>query len=158
MYFYYVYLFLPHSPTICASCFHSPQLPDVLSLYFSLWQTCITWLSLIFFFFLPFSIHSLSLLSFFFFFFLIHPYCLLPMLSSLPLVALCLRYFVWLTSVTARLCLVFCFVYIVSLGLLSFPVREWIHIHVRVLWKTLFIFYSLRPPRETNNLRIKCTH
>lgn len=67
MYFYYVYLFLPHSPTICASCFHSPQLPDVLSLYFSLWQTCITWLSLIFFFFLPFSIHSLSLLSFFFF-------------------------------------------------------------------------------------------
>lgn len=46
------------------------------------------------------------------------------MLSSLPLVALCLRYFVWLTSVTARLCLVFCFVYVVSLGLLSFPVRE----------------------------------
>lgn len=155
MYFYYVYLFLPHSPTICASCFHSPQLPDVLSLYFSLWQTCITWLSLIFFFSSP-SLFTRCHCCLFFF--KIHPYCLLPMLSSLPLVALCLRYFVWLTSVTARLCLVFCFVYVVSLGLLSFPVREWIHIHVSVLWKTLFIFYSLRPPRETNNLRIKCTH
>lgn len=155
MYFYYVYLFLPHSPTICASCFHSPHLPDFLSLYFSLWQTCITWLSLIFFFSSP-SLFTRCHCCLFFFL-KIHPYCLLPMLSSLPL-ALCLRYFVWLTSVTARLCLVFCFVYVVSLGLLSFPVREWIHIHVRVLWKTLFIFYSLRPPRETNNLRIKCTH
>lgn len=111
------------------------------------------------FLFFPPLLYSLAVtVVFFFFFFLIHPYCLLPMLSSLPLVALCLRYFVWLTSVTARLCLVFCFVYVVSLGLLSFPLREWIHIHVRVLWKTLFIFYSLRPPRETNNLRIKCTH
>lgn len=95
--FLYLYLFLPHSPTICASCFHSPQLPDVLSLYFSLWQTCITWLSLIFFFFLPFSIHSLSLLSFFFFFLntsLLSPsdaFLSSPRRSLSPL--LCLAYF-----------------------------------------------------------------
>lgn len=69
MYFYYVYLFLPHSPTICASCFHSPQLPDVLSLYFSLWQTCITWLSLIFFFSSP-SLFTRCHCCLFFFFFL----------------------------------------------------------------------------------------
>lgn len=94
MYFYYVYLFLPHSPTICASCFHSPQLPDVLSLYFSLWQTCITWLSLIFFFFLPFSIHSLSLLSFFLNTSLLSPsdaFLSSPRRSLSPL--LCLAYF-----------------------------------------------------------------
>lgn len=136
---------------------HSPWLPVAVSLFISLCVTNLHHLPVSNFQFFP----SLSLftrcrslsLSFF-----IHSHCLPQTLPSLPL-SLCLCYFDWLTSVITRLPLVFCFVHVVSLGLLCAPVREWIHIHVSVLWKTLSSIYSLRPSGGTANLHIhECTH
>lgn len=111
--------------SVSHSLFPSLTLLDFLSqslcLFLRLWQTCITCLSLIFHFPLPFAIRLLSLFVFFSFSYV--P-TLLPSdapLSSSPPLSL---YFVWLTSVITRLPLVFCFVYVVSLGLLSCTVRE----------------------------------
>lgn len=106
-------LFLPLSPSLCLPLSLSITMLDFLSqslcLFLPLWQTGITCQSLIFHFPLPFSAHLLSIFVFFFFI------CPHSRLSSSP--TLCL-YFVWLTSVITRLPLVFCFVYVVSFGLL----------------------------------------
>lgn len=108
-------LLLSVSPTL--SFHHSPQLPVAVSLFISSSVTKLHHLPVSNLPFFP----SLSLftrcrslsLSFF-----IHPHRLPLTLPSLPL-PLCRCYFVWLTSVITRLPLVFCFVYVVSLDLLS---------------------------------------
>ncbi len=147
-------LLLAVSPTL--SFHHSPWLPVAVSLFISSSVTNLHHLlvsNLPFFPSLSLFIRCRSLsLSFF-----IHPHRLPLTLPSLPL-PLCLCYFVWLTSVIARLPLVFCFVYVVSLGLLSCSSKGMNpHICQPVVEDTLQLLFpqAIRPA----NLHIhECTH
>lgn len=110
-------LFLSHSLSITLLYFLSQS----LCLFLPLWQTCITCMSLIFHFLLPFAFHLLSCLVFF----CIHtsPLSSLwhsPLFLSPSVSVLCLAYFHHLLPPP----LVFCFVYVVSLGSLFCTVRE----------------------------------
>lgn len=127
----YAYLlFVPLTPSVYVSHSPFPSLLLTVSLFISPSVTNLHHLPVSYFPFFP----SLSLFtccrslspSVF-----MHPHCLPLKLPSLPLPSV--FYFVWLTSVVTLLPLVFCFVYVVSLDLLSCSskdIKPYTHQHV----------------------------